>query len=379
MHSLKVLMLLFLVFCTAQNILPQDPDKEKECPHEFEFISNIPTTQVKSQGRTGTCWAFATTSFIETELMRMGKGEFDISEMFFVRHCYLPKAEKFVRYHGKSNFSEGGQAHDVMMVVEKKGIVTEKTYNGKKDKDNYNHREMASVLEGMLNEIIKKKGGKLTSLWKEAYTAILDVYLGNDIDKFMIDDIDYTPKEFAESTGLNPSNYIEFTSYSHHPFYEKINLEIPDNWLDYKYYNVPINDLISIIDYSLNNGYTICWDGDVGSDNFNKAGYAVVPVDDEGSDSDENKPENEQEITQETRQTAFNDYSTTDDHLMHIVGIAKNQEGTKFYYTKNSWGIEDKGIEGYWYLSEQFVRLKTIAIMVHKSATPEDIKLKLNY
>ncbi len=348
-------------------------DNKNEIPHIFTHIKTIENTQVKSQGRTGTCWAFAATSFIESELIRMGKGEHDLSEMFFVRNCYIPKAEKYVRYHGKNNFSEGGQAHDVMLVISTNGIMPETIYSGQKyEQDYHNHTEMTAVLQGMLEGIIKKR--KLTPQWQKAYAAVLDVYLGKPLESFEYNGSEYSPMSFTESLDFNPDNYIEFTSYTHHPFYEKINLELPDNWTGSLYHNVSLNELIEIMNYSINNGYSFVWDGDCGKDHFKrKEGYAVIPL---NEDDESEEPEIEKNVTQEIRQVAFDNYDTTDDHLMHIVGLAENQNGTPFYYTKNSWGTQNKGFDGFYYMSEEYVKLKTIAIMVHKNAVPAEIMAK---
>jgi bleomycin hydrolase len=353
-------------------------DFKFENPHEFTRIYTLPATPVKSQGKTGTCWAFATTSFIESELIRKGKGEFDLSEMFTVRQCYPLKAEKYVRYHGESNYGQGGQAHDVFMIIDKNGVVPDNVYTGMTFKqEKHNHGEMFAVLSSMLNAVVDKRGGELTPVWMNAYQSILDTYLGEIPEEFVYEGKTYTPAGFRNYLGIDVNDYIEITSYSHHPFYEKINLEVPDNWTNDLYYNVPIDEIVEIIDNSLSNGYTVAWDGDTGKDDFYKEGYAVVPVEERDVEKDRQESMEEKTVTQQMRQQAFNDYSTTDDHLMHITGLAEDQNGTKFYYTKNSWGTDDKGIDGYWYLSEQYVRLKTIAITVHRDAVPGDIKNRL--
>lgn len=381
--KLTVFILLFSSLIIAK-------DNKNKCPHEFTILKEVAATPVKSQGSTGTCWAFATTSFIESELLRMGKGEYDISEMWTVRNCYIDKAARYIRYHGTSNFSQGGQSHDVMLAIKEHGIVPENVYSGKTyEQDKYNHSEMESVLKGMLDGVMPKRQRKLTPVWNKAFASVLDEYLGSAVSEFEHEGVVYNPTKFADELGINPDDYVEFTSYSHHPFYEEVILEIPDNWTNGLYYNVPLDDLISIIDNALNNGYSITWDGDTGRDHFLKAGYAVIPFeeneDDHDGDKEEDKekqedaaPEIEKEVSQEMRQEAFDSFDITDDHLMHIVGLAENQEGTPFYYTKNSWGTEDKGFDGYWYMSEQYLRLKTVAILVHKDAVPEYIKNKIN-
>ncbi len=374
MKSAKALFFYLFIF-TLNSIYYAGDDSKPENPHEFKLIYSLPATPVKSQGRTGTCWSFAATSFIESELIRKGKGEFDLSEMFTVRYCYPMKAEKYVRYHGESSFREGGQAHDVFMVIDKHGFVPDGAYTGMTfEQEKHNHSEMFTVLSSMLDAVTGRKGGTLTPVWMDACQAVLDIYLGKTPEKFEYNGKSYTPAEFRDYLEIDVNDYIEITSYTHHPFYEKINLEVPDNWTNNLYYNVPVDEIVEIIDYSLANGYTLVWDGDTGWDDFNGEGYAAVPVED--TDEDEETME-EKSVTHQMRQEAFNNYSTTDDHLMHITGLAENQNGTKFYYTKNSWGTEEQGIEGYWYLSEQYVRLKTVAIAVHKDAVPSGIKAKL--
>lgn len=347
--------------------------------HEFTMLNQIKTTPVKSQGKSGTCWAFASTSFVETELLRLGFDEVDISEMYTVRHKLLPMAEKYIRYHGTSNFGDGGQAHDMLNAVRKYGMVPEEIYSGKNiGLDVHNHGEMTTVLEGMLDAVLKKKSGNLTPRWKDAVESVLNTYLGTPPEKFTYKGKEYTPVSFLESTGFNPKNYIELTSYTDAPFYEKYNLQLPDNWTNTEYYNVPIDEIIEIINYSFENGYSVCWDGDSGSDNFyREEGYAVIPETKKEKDEKITEPEKEKVISQEMRQEAFENFDVTDDHLMHLVGLAENQNGTKFYYTKNSWGTKDKKYYGYWYMSENYVRLKTVAIMVHVDSIPEKIREKL--
>lgn len=354
-------------------------DDKKKVPHEFEMVTQVKTTPIRSQDATGTCWNYATKSFIETELIRMGKGQIDLSEMFTVRMRYPFKTENYVRYHGKLNFGQGGQAHDVMDVIREFGMVPEEAYTGKTwGQEKHNHSELAAVLKAMIDAVIKKKNP--TPVWKDAVNQVLDVYLGEIPTEFTYKGKKYTPKSFTKEMGFNPDDYVEITSYTHHPFYKKFILEIPDNFDHSYYYNLPIDELMKVIDNALESGYSVAFDGDV-SDKFffTKKDYAVVPEDEKNTEAEE--PEKEKTVTQKMRQEKFDNYKITDDHLMHLTGIAKNQEGTKFYYTKNSWGTERKGKErqfkGYWYMSEQYVRLATIAIMVHKDAIPAEIRSKL--
>ncbi len=380
----KYLLLLMLVFFCFVNLVNAQDDEEKDKKkdrHEFTMVKELKTTPVKSQAKTGTCWCFATTSFIETELLRMGKGEYDLSEMFIIHNTYPIKATKYMRYMGMGNFGPGGQAHDVFHIMDKFGAMPEEVYSGIMPGDKeHNHAELENMLDGILKSALKRTGTKTTTNWKDIIDFTLNKYLGEIPNEFEYKGKKYTPKSFADELGIKSSDYIELTSFSHHPFYKTFVLEIPDNWTDDEYYNVPIDDIVKVMDYAIDKGYSIAWDGDVGKENFySKPSYAVVPVTAEDDQTKEEKklPEKEKQITQADRQDAFDTYTTTDDHLMHITGVAKDQEGTKFYYTKNSWGTKDRKYDGFWYMSEPFIRLRTVAIMVHKDAIPQEIKTKL--
>ena len=367
-------LVLFAVFISS--IHPQDEAKENEKKdrHIFTMIHEIGTTSVKNQARTGTCWDFATQSFLESELMRMGKGKYDLSEMFNVRYTYPLKAERYVRYHGKYQFGEGGQAHDVLKIFDTYGAVPNSVYSGLEPGDSlYDNTEMDAVLKAVLKTIVERN--RISNHYEDLVNAICDVYLGKVPQEFEYNGKKYTPKSFAESLGINTKDYVEITSFTHHPFYSKFVLEVPDNWEEGEYYNVPLDDLIQIMNNAIANDYSVAWDGAVGKNNFyRKEGYAVVPIE---GDTATTGAEKELDVTQQMRQKAFDDYATTDDHLMQITGVAKDQAGTTFYYTKNSWGIKDKKYDGYWYMSEPFVKLRTIAIMVNKNAIPKDIRDKL--
>lgn len=385
----KTYFLLFVLFSFLfdQNTSLAQTKKKKneEDVYKFEMIHQVKTTPVKNQAKTGTCWSFATASFIETELLRMGKGEHILSPMWFVRHAYPEKAQRFVRYSGSSNFSVGGQAHDVMNVIRKKGMVPEANYKGMNiGEEEHNHGEMAEILDSYVNAVKRNKGGKITPKWQEGFESILDIYLGKSLNQFNYLGRNFTPTSFRDSLGFNPNNYVEFTSYTHHPFYSKFDLEIPDNWSHDDYYNIPFGEMIALIDTALARGYSVLWDGDTSEKGFDrKKGIAIIPqveIEEIEKDADEKKteePVNEKFITQEMRQETFDNQATTDDHLMHITGMAKDHRGYKFYYVKNSWGTKDKKYNGYWYMSEIYIRLKTVAIMVHKDAIPGWLKNKL--
>ena len=368
---MKLRRYIFVVFLiTATFLNAQDSLKES---YNFEMLYKVKTTPVKSQYRTGTCWDFATTSFVETEILNKSGKELDLSEMYIVRRTYPRKAERYVRFHGKENFSEGGQAHDVIETIRQFGVVPQSVYNGNvEDPKTYSHRELYSVLKNMLDAVLKQKHP--SKYWKKAFSSVLDVYLGTPPKSFDYEGKTFTPETFLKSLDFNCDDYVELTSFTHHPFYSKFVLEVPDNWSHAEYYNIPIDELISVMKYALKNGYSIAWDGDVGKEYFKRDGIAIVPVDFKYK----TYPPEEKEITQELRQKEFDNFQTTDDHLMHITGLAKDQKGEFFFYTKNSWGTK-RGFDGYWYMSEPYVRLKTIAIMVNKNAVPQEIKEKLGF
>ncbi len=359
----------------------------------------LPATSVKNQYRSGTCWSFSGISFLESELLRMKKGTYDLSEMYVVRHVYSDKAEKYVRLHGHLNFGSGGAFHDVTYVLKNYGIVPEKVYTGLNyGEPKHVHMEMDKVLKNFVDAIVEDPNKKLTTVWHQAFDKILDTYLGEDPKEFTYKGKKYTPKSFLQSLGLNPDDYIEITSFSHHPFYQKFAIELPDNWLWYQDYNVPLDDLIKIIDNAINSGYTVAWASDVSEPGFLwRKGIAILPdkehQETKGMEVDKwvkmDRKEKqdylyslkqivkEVNVTQESRQRDFDDYKTTDDHGMHIIGIAHDQKGNKYYLVKNSWGTDNNPLHGYFYASEAFVKDKTTAIMVYKDAIPKEIKQKL--
>ncbi|WP_430814083.1 aminopeptidase C [Carboxylicivirga sp. RSCT41] len=365
---MKKLTLLMLAGAIAFGASAQE---EPKSTIEFTPVHDIQTTAVKSQDRTGTCWSYSTTSFLETEIIRLGGPELDLSEMYFVRYAYPEKARLYVMAHGKGNFSEGGQAHDVMKVVSEHGIATEEAYPGRRDVSKpHNHSELASSQKALLDNYIKGRKASPSPVWYEVQGAILDIYLGEVPEK--VDG--KTPQEFAKAMNINADDYVELTSYTHHPYYKAFNLEVPDNWSDDLYYNLPLDELMEVMDNALANDYSFVWDGDVSEKFFShKMGAAIVPVDEEKGFA----PQEEKEITPDVRQEAFLSWQSTDDHLMHITGLSKDQNGTPYYKTKNSWGTGRGGYEGYLYMSESYMRLHTVAIMVHKDAIPKAIKKKL--
>lgn len=332
--------------------------------YEFTPVKEIECTGIKSQSNTGTCWSFATSSFIESELMRMGKGEHDLSEMYVVRNIYKDKARNYLLRQGKANFSQGSLSHDLIRMMDKNGIMPESTYSGLVTKGKpHNHSEMEAVLKGLLDGIRKSKG--LSKRWPMAFEAILDVYLGAAPESFKYQGKKYDPLSFADDLGIDADDYVSLTSFTHHPFGESFILEIPDNYSNGSFQNVPLPQLMKVIDKALEMGYTIAWDGDVSEKGFDaKQGIAVLPLKPNRKDLF-TTPGPEIEVTQELRQEHFESLSTTDDHLMHLVGKAKDQEGKEYYIIKNSWG-KISPYKGYLYMSRAFAEMKTVAIMVHK-------------
>ena len=367
----------------------------------FTTVKELPITSVKNQNRAGTCWCYSTMAFLEAELLRMGKGEYDFSEMFIVHNTYLDRADKAVRTHGDISFSQGGSFYDVIYGMKQFGLVPEAEMRpGVMYGDTLsNHTELTAVSDAVVAAIAKGRLSKLQSdndgklLWKKSIEAIHDIYLGERPEKFTYNGKEYTPKSFYESTGLNPDDYVSLTSYTHHPFYSQFVLEIQDNWRWALSYNLPIDELMQVFDHAIMNGYSIAWGSDVSEAGFTRNGIAVMPDAEKaqelsGSDMARwlkmkpeekqlnTKPQPQKWCTQEERQLAYDNWETTDDHGMLIYGIAKDQEGNDYYLVKNSWGKSGK-YDGIWYASKAFVRYKTMNILVHKNALPKDIAKKL--
>jgi len=364
-----------------------------------EFV--LQHTPVKNQHRTGTCWSFSALSFFESEMLRLKKPVTDLSEMYIVYHTYLQKAQKFVRMQGNTGFSEGGAFHDASNVIRTLGIVPEEVYTGLNyGEEKHVHGELDHSLRDYMEAIVKNPNRKLSPAWQEGLTGILDAYLGKVPEKFDYQGKSYTPQSFArEVTGLDMDDYVEITSYTHHPFYAPFILEVPDNWSWDEVYNVPLEDLEEIIDFSLRRGFSVAWAADVSEKGFQTSnkGIALIPVKktEEMSNaeilrweklSDREKedelfniagPVHELEITQEIRQVDFDNYQTTDDHGMHIIGMARDQEGRLWYKVKNSWGPYNL-YGGFFYASKPYVRYKTMSIMVHRDGIPQQIRRKLD-
>jgi bleomycin hydrolase len=392
--SFKSLLLLLTVVIGSQVALAQDilvnslkvnaSDKSKES-FKFTDVINLANTSVKNQGSSGTCWSYSGNSFLESEMIRIGKQPVEISQIFTARNAYVEKGKNYVRMHGAVTLGDGGSLHDVTNMLKKYGAVPQEVYTGLNYGTAKNKfAEMAALTEGLLVAAVKNPNGELTPNWIKAYEAVIDSYLGQVPQNFNYKGKNYTPQTFAkEVVGLNPDEYIEFSSYSNAPYYTKTMLMVPDNWSFDMIYNVRLNDMTDIIDNALKNGYTVAWATDVSEKSFSwKNGVAYVPikkVDEMTAEEKENMfngPKPEMDITEEVRQKAFDNYQTTDDHGMHIVGVSKDQDGKEYYIVKNSWGASND-YKGYLYVTKNFIKYKSTALMVNKGAIPATIAKKM--
>lgn len=339
-----------------------------DAQYQFKDVTRIGCTPVKNQQKTGTCWSYATASMLESEVARMGNGDIDLSEMYVVRNIYQDKALNYILRHGKANFSQGSLSHDLMRMVSKVGVVPQGAYKGKREFDSgYDHSEMEAGMKGFLDGVSKSK--QLSPKWMDALNGIMDVYMGPVPNTFNYKGKDFTPLEFAQELGINGEDYVSYTSFTHHPFGEEFILEIPDNYSNGSFNNVSLNDLLSIAHHAIDNGFSIAWDGDVSEKGFSaENGIAVLPKDPSREDLF-TKIGDELNVTQEVRQANFMNYNTTDDHLMHLVGKAKDKSGNTYFIIKNSWG-EISEHKGFLYMSEAYFKMKTIAIMLHKDGVP---------
>jgi len=401
MYNLRNLILAGMLLSALTISAQEKKEGEKEVGYQFTAVKEIPCTPVKDQYRSGTCWSFSGLGFLEAEMLRLGKPTVDLSEMFVVYHSYSDKATKYVRLHGSLNFGAGGAFHDVTNVVKKYGIVPEEIYRGLNyGEEKHVHGELDRILLDNVKAVVDNPNKKLTTAWHDAFDSNLDSYLGKLPEKFTYQGKEYTPQSFAtDYVGLNMDDYVEITSYTHHPFYSKFIIEVPDNWSWNEVYNVPLNDFDEIIDNAVSSGYPVAWAADVSEKGFatSKKGVAVIPVADKANMTDAeitkwekmsdkekdeelyklSKPGPEKTITQELRQVDFDEYQTTDDHGMLIVGTAKDQNGKLYYKVKNSWGNYND-YNGFFYASKPYVEFKTMSIMVHKDAIPKNIRKKLN-
>lgn len=392
--ALFISLLVFSGAIFAQKI---QKDTTKVDSFKFTIVKQNKITSVKNQASTGTCWCFSGLGFFESELLRMGKPEVDLSEMYIVHKSYSDKADKYVRMNGTINFAEGGAFYDVIYALKNYGIVPEKEMTGMNyGEDKHKHGELDALTKSYVTVIVSNPNKKLSTAWKAGFDGILDAYLGQCPKEFTVDGKKYNPITYERSLGLNLDDYISLTSFSHHPFYTQFPVEIPDNWRWAESYNIPLDELMQIFDNAVTKGYCVAWASDVSEKGFTRKGIAVDPEtkvtnlpgtdqakwtgvtqkDMEDKIFKATNPQPEIKVTQELRQQGFDNYQTTDDHGMVIFGIATDQNGTKYYMVKNSWGTDSK-YQGIWYASETFVKHKTIDILVHKDAIPKEILKKL--
>lgn len=387
----------------STSIIAQDQkeDKKEEKGFVFTDVIDIENTSVKNQYRSGTCWSFSGLAFVEAELLRTTAKTYDLSEMFVVNHTYSDKATKYVRLGGNMNFGSGAEFSDVLRVIDLYGMVPETVCSGLVyGEDKHTHGEMDEVLHAYVQAVVKNKNKKLTTVWHDGFDKVVDTYLGEKPEKFIYEGQEYTPKSFAEMTGFKVDNYVEITSYTHHPYYSKFALQIPDNWTWSESWNVPMDEMMEIIDYALENGFTVNWGADVSDKGFSwKNGVAIIPDDNKEDLSGTEKekwesltpkekqaamfsfegPVAEKVITPELRQENYDNYMVTDDHGMLLVGTATDQEGNKYYKVKNSWGTEGHIFNGYFYASVAYVKLQTIGFAVHKDAVPKNLRKKMGF
>ena len=366
---------------------------------QFTTIDSIAITPVKDQNRSSTCWAFSTLGFLESEVLRTKGITLDLSPMYVVSKTMIDRATYCVRLYNEPHFAPGGSAYDVIYCMSHYGLVPREAMPGIRYGWTANdtlpvHAELDKVASGYLKGLTGLK--KISPVWREGLQAIYDTYLGKCPETFDFNGKKFTPKSFVDYLGLKEEDYVSITSYTHHPFYERFALEVPDNWRMDQMYNVPMEDMMRIIDNALAGGYTLAWAADVSEIGFTRKGIGVVPDDDHGADitgsdmakwvgmSNDKKKEEltkkplpEKTITQQMRQDAFDNWENTDDHGMQIFGTAKDQNGKRYYMIKNSWGTMRSDYKGIWYVSEAYMQYKTNDILVHKNAIPKDLRKKL--
>lgn len=347
--------------------------------YDFQNIINIDGTPVTSQGKTGTCWSFSTSSFLESEIIRKTNKHIDLSEMYTVRNIYPEKIENYILRQGKTQFGQGGLAHDVINSIRSYGLVPVEVYSGLVGKETYDHAELFKVLKGII-DTYAKSDSPISSNWKEITDHVLDLYMGKNIKEFTYQGKKYTPESFLKMTTLDPNDYITITSFQNKKEYSSFILNIPDNFSNGSMYNLPLDEYISNIDHALKNGYTLSLDCDVSEDTFSgKYGIAFIPENKEDSEKGLTEIIKEKNVTAEYRLQEFYNFNTQDDHLMHIVGKVKDQNGNFYYKVKNSWGANSDrvGNDGYIYMSISYMRLKSISVLLHKDGLEKSTKEKL--
>ncbi len=395
-------LLLMLVACGAMLSATAQETEKKEEGYGFKDVKIIPTTPVKNQFRSGTCWCYSTMTFLESEIMRAGGEAMHLSEMWIVRHSFKDKAVKYVRLHGHLNFAEGGAAHDVTEGIKAHGIVPFEAYPGfNYGTDKPDFHELSAVFKAYLDAVIsaaERSRKPLSTAWERGFDALLDTYFGVMPEKFEYKGVEYTPESFAASLPIDMNDYVSIASFTHYPFYEEFVVDVPDNWMWGKAYNVPLEEMVAIADNAIENNYAIEWATDVSEKGFSRTkGIGVMPeaaVDEmDGTEAERwgkltdkekedalyklDKPGKEVSVNQELRQRAYDNYETTDDHGMVIMGKAVDCNGTEYFKVQNSWSAV-KPYDGFWYFSRPFFEYKTMSIMVNKNAIPKPIRKKLN-
>jgi bleomycin hydrolase len=381
--TMRLRLALFLTFCLSSSLKAQEHStNHPNSTLRFTVIKDNAATPVKNQNRSSTCWSFSTLSFFESELIRMKKPKVELAEMYVVRMVYLMKALKYVRMHGTIGFAPGGAFHDPITVLATYGLMPRQAYPGNEyGTTDVQHGELDELLLSYVQAVVRNKNGQLSTAWQAGLEGILDAYLGKVPAQFEFQGKTYTPRSFADFLGLKPQDYIDLTSFSHHPFYTQFAIEVPDNWSWDKAYNLPLNEWMETLDYALMNGFTAAWGADVSGKGFShKFGLALEPVQYPAADKAEvyfMEPQEEKQVTQALRQADFDNYLTTDDHGMHITGMVKDQHGKKYYIVKNSWGHTSNGCGGYFYASEAYVQMRTLNFMIHRDGIPAHIRKKL--
>lgn len=387
-HSLLLSTLFITTGLHAQDDLIKKISANKSDTVGFLFttVVSAETTPVEDQGSSGTCWSYSTGSFLESEMIKKGGPSIHLSKIYPARMTYEEKAVNYLRMHGSLNYGDGGLGHDAVNMYGKYGAMPEEAYTGLNfGNDENEFAEMQGVLKGMLDALLKApNGGKLTPAWRIAFNGVLDAYLGAVPAEFTYDGKSYTAQSFADQVvKLDANDYVEFISGTDGPYYTKSMLLVPDNWMYQPAWNVPVEDMTSIIDNALRAGYTVAWGGDVSEPTFSwKNGVAFTTMEDAEKLTKAERmelfksPQPEPVITAEMRQTAYDNFATTDDHGMQLTGIAQDQNGKEWYIVKNSWG-ETNDHKGYLYMSKAYVQYKTTAFMVNKKAVPNGVMKKI--
>lgn len=376
--TIKFIAISTLVGLVSTAVAQETATKDEKPVYQITETLVVPHTAVDNQGSSGTCWCFAGIGFVEAEILRMYGKEFNLSEMFTVRNAWTEKVSKFVRMHGGSSLSQGGEVCDVLYMIDKYGMMPEADYSGKViGEQRHMHNEMNEVIGSVARAVIKNGNKKISPAWPKAVQGVLDAYLGDVPEEFVVDGKKYTPKTFAEAYRVDPANYIEICAFTNEPLYKPCMVEIPDNWTWTPAYNLTLDELMEAVDYALNHGYTLGWAQDVSNKGFSgKTGLGIVPEDPEATLWEEIVAE--KKVTDEDHQAAYDNWEAGDDHSMLVVGMAKDQNGNKYYKIKNSWGTERGPYQGYWYCSESYLRQYTIFFTLHKDALSKSMLKKLN-